>query len=95
MALRDVAASDATKGVLGGAAGTAVADATIGLERAWQAAGDALRPIFGDKPPWELAGEAIADIVSGGASEGSGEAAAIALEAAASHAPAVIGWGVL
>lgn len=58
---------------VGSAGAAATAQVTNGLERAKEVAGDTLRGIFGGLP-WEMAGKAISDAVSGG-----GDAAATVL----------------
>ncbi|EMA01820.1 hypothetical protein C437_15411 [Haloarcula vallismortis ATCC 29715] len=49
----------------GGIAGTAITEATVGLEKAASVAGDTLTGIFGGLP-WEMSPDAIVDAVAGG-----------------------------
>ena len=60
--------TDAEKGMAAGAGGTILADATVGLERAAQAAGDVLRGIMGGLP-WEMDPFSIVEAVGGGSPE--------------------------
>lgn len=70
------------QGAVGGAAGTAIADATVGLERAWSAAGGVLEGIFGGAP-WDMAWTSIVDAVGGGGGEAAAVIVPYALEFAA------------
>jgi hypothetical protein len=66
VSLPDISAG---KAAIGTGAGAAATEVTVGLERAWQAAGDTLGGIFGGAP-WELSPAEIVDAVGGGAPEG-------------------------
>lgn len=56
--------SGVEKGGIGAVAGGAVTEATVGLDRAWQAAGDVLSGIFGGAP-WSMSAGEIVDSVTG------------------------------
>ena len=72
--------SEAAKGGAAGAAATAATEATVGLERAFAAAGDVLQGIFGGLP-WEMDPFEIVEAVGG---EGGAEAAAVVVDVAVS-----------
>lgn len=55
--------SDAQKGAIAGAAGAAITDFAVGLERAAAVAGDILTGIFGALP-WNLTGQETAQAVN-------------------------------
>lgn len=55
----------------GATASAALTEATVGLEKAWQKAGDVLSGIFGGRP-WEMSWQSIVDAVGGQGADAAG-----------------------